>query len=105
MSMAGLPPFVGFYAKLTVLQALVGAGWIGLAVVAVLFSLIGAFFYLRVVWLMYFDTPPAESPVYGQHAGDAVMLLSVNGLAILLLGILPQTLLTLCALAVQMSLR
>jgi NADH-quinone oxidoreductase subunit N len=62
-SMAGLPPFVGFYAKLTMLQSLVGAGWLGLAVVAVMFSLIGAFYYLRVVKLMYFDAPKADAPV------------------------------------------
>jgi NADH-quinone oxidoreductase subunit N len=104
MSMAGLPPFVGFYAKLSVLQALIGAGWIGLAVVAVLFSLIGAFYYLRVVRIMYFDAPAVEDTT-PTRASDAAMLLSANGLAILVLGILPQSLMTLCALSVQMSLR
>jgi NADH-quinone oxidoreductase subunit N len=104
MSMAGLPPFVGFYAKLSVLQALIGAGWIGLAVIAIFFSLIGAFYYLRVIRIMYFDAPPAED-VVPSHYNDAAMLLSANGLAILLLGILPQSLMTLCALSVQMSLR
>ncbi|TCJ15807.1 NADH-quinone oxidoreductase subunit NuoN [Parasulfuritortus cantonensis] len=104
LSMAGLPPFVGFYAKLTVLQALIGAGWIWLAVVAVMFSLIGAFYYLRVVKLMYFDAPAATDTIPASHAGDAHMLLSANGLAILLLGILPQPLMTLCAYSVQMSL-
>jgi NADH-quinone oxidoreductase subunit N len=104
LSMAGLPPFVGFFAKLYILEALVRAGWIGLAVVAVLFSLIGAFYYLRVVKIMYFDAPTAtEHPV--RHAGDAAILLSANGLAILALGILPQSLMTMCALTVQMSLR
>jgi len=104
LSMAGLPPFVGFYAKLLVLQALIGAGWIVLAVTAVIFSLIGAFYYLRVVKLMYFDEPGVEvCPV--SHAGDAAILLAVNGVAILVLGILPQSLMTVCALSVQMSLR
>jgi len=105
LSMAGLPPFVGFYAKLTVLQALVGAGWLWLAVVAVMFSLIGAYFYLRLVKLMYFDAPGAGETIPASHAGDARMLLSANGLAVLLLGILPQPLMTLCAYSVQMSLR
>src|SRR5699024_1081477 len=56
-SLAGIPPFVGFYAKLAVLQSVVSAGHVWLAVVAVLFSLIGAFYYLRVVKVMYFDEP------------------------------------------------
>jgi NADH-quinone oxidoreductase subunit N len=103
MSMAGLPPFVGFYAKLTVLQALVGAGWLGLAVVAVLFSLIGAFYYLRIVKLMYFDAPHADAQPISSTAGDARILLSVNGLAVLVLGLMPQTLLALCTASVQFS--
>jgi NADH-quinone oxidoreductase subunit N len=102
LSMAGLPPFVGFYAKLTVLQALVGAGWLWLAVVAVMFSLVGAFYYLRVVKLMYFDAPHADAPAIVAQ-DDARLLLSANGLAILLLGILPQPLLTMCAYSVQLS--
>lgn len=105
LSMAGLPPFVGFYAKLTVLQALIGAGWLWLAVVAVFFSLIGAYYYLRVVKIMYFDAPASTETVPASHASDARILLSANGLAILLLGILPQPLMTLCAYSVQMSLR
>jgi len=104
LSMAGLPPFVGFYAKLMVLQALIGAGWIALAVTAVIFSLIGAFYYLRIVKLMYFDAPSAEVQPVSQ-ASDAAVLLSANGLAVLLLGILPQSLMTVCALSVQLSLR
>ncbi len=103
-SMAGIPPFVGFYAKLAVLQALVGAGFVWLAVVAVLFSLIGAYYYLRVVKLMYFDTPRADAPVI-VSAGDARALLSVNGLAVLLLGLMPQPLIALCANAMQMTLQ
>lgn len=102
LSMAGLPPFVGFYAKLTVLQALVGAGWIWLAVVAVLFSLVGAYYYLRVVKRLYFDTPHSLEPVTAT-SGDARMLLSVNGLAVLALGLLPQPLLTLCLQAMRLT--
>lgn len=104
LSMAGLPPFVGFWAKLTVLQALVGAGWTWLAVVAVLFSLIGAYYYLRVVKLMYFDSPHGQERV-AASAADARLLLSVNGLGVLLLGLLPQPLLALCAYTMQQSLR
>ena len=73
LSMAGLPPFVGFYAKLMVLQALVSAGWIALAVAAVIFSLFGAFYYLRVVKLMYFDAPAADVGTV-RHAGDGRLI-------------------------------
>jgi NADH-quinone oxidoreductase subunit N len=103
LSMAGLPPFLGFYAKFFVLQALVGGGWITLAVVAVMFSLIGAYYYLRVIKLMYFDAPTEGVPQIAP-AGDAGGLLSLNGLAVLGLGLLPQGLLTLCVVAVQASL-
>ncbi|MCP5279290.1 MAG: NADH-quinone oxidoreductase subunit NuoN [Thiobacillus sp.] len=103
-SMAGLPPFVGFYAKLSVLQALVGAGWTWLAVVAVVFSLIGAFYYLRVIKVLYFDNPRADAPVV-TPVGDIQALLSVNGLAVLALGIAPQFLIALCTHAMQMSLQ
>ena len=103
-SMAGLPPFIGFYAKLFVLQALVGAGWIWLAVVAVMFSLIGAFYYLRVIKVLYFDSPRADVPAV-TPVGDIQALLSVNGLAVLALGMAPQFLITLCADAMQMSLQ
>ncbi len=103
-SMAGLPPFVGFYAKLSVLQALVGAGWLWLALVAVLFSLIGAYYYLRIIKILYFDTPHATvNPLSGQ--ADSRALLSLNGLAVLLLGIAPQPLITLCVYAMQMSMQ
>jgi NADH-quinone oxidoreductase subunit N len=104
LSMAGLPPFVGFYAKLTILQALVGADLLWLAVVAVMFSLIGAYYYLRVVKLMYFDAPHADAPVVIPQ-GDAQLLLSINGLAVLILGILPQPLLAMCAYSMQQSLQ
>jgi len=103
-SMAGLPPFVGFYAKLSVLQALVGAGWLWLAVVAVLFSLIGAFYYLRVVKLLYFDAPHADAMPLSVQA-DSRALLSLNGLAVLLIGLAPQGLIALCVYAMQMSMQ
>ncbi|MEQ1743499.1 MAG: NADH-quinone oxidoreductase subunit NuoN [Candidatus Nitrotoga sp.] len=101
-SMAGVPPTAGFYAKLSVLQAVVGAGHIPLAVMAVLFSLIGAFYYLRIVKLMYFDSPETHVKISIQP--DNGLLISINGLAILALGIMPSTLITVCAIAVQKSL-
>lgn len=101
-SMAGIPPTVGFHAKLSVLQAVVAAGDVWLAVVAVAFSLVGAFYYLRVVRLMYFDEPADTAPIVAYPG--ARLLLSVNGLAALLLGIVPGWLMTLCQHAVQSSL-
>ncbi|HVP08729.1 MAG TPA: NADH-quinone oxidoreductase subunit NuoN [Burkholderiales bacterium] len=98
-SLAGVPPTVGFYAKLSVLSAAVNADQIWLAVVAVVFSLIGAFYYLRVVKLMYFDEPADASPAAG-HA-DMRVLLSLNGLALLALGVLPEPLMSLCFVAVK----
>jgi NADH-quinone oxidoreductase subunit N len=99
-SLAGVPPTVGFYAKLAVLSAAVNAGQIWLAVVAVLFSLIGAYYYLRIVKLMYFDEPKDATPFSGQALGPRV-LLSANGLALLALGILPQPLMSLCFVAIK----
>jgi len=101
-SMAGVPPTVGFYAKFSVLNAVVQTGHVGLAVTAVLFSLIGAFYYLRIVKLMYFDTPESNAPIsLGQ---DTALLISMNGLGVLLLGLLPGALMSLCAAAVRQSL-
>lgn len=100
-SMAGIPPTVGFYAKLSVLQAVVEIGYVWLAVVAVVFSLVGAFYYLRIVKLMYFDEPHDATSV---SAGfDARALMSVNGLAVLALGVMPQPLMTVCLHAVGAS--
>ncbi len=99
-SLAGVPPTVGFYAKLVVLSAAVNAGMIWLAVVAVVFSLIGAYYYLRIVKLMYFDEPVIAAPVYEQPLGVRV-LMSTNGLALLALGILPQPLMALCLVAIK----
>ena len=100
-SMAGIPPTVGFYAKLTVLQAVVHAGLWWLAVVAVVFSLIGAFYYLRVVKLMYFDEPVVNVPL--APTTDVRTVLTLNGLAVLVLGVMPQPLLLLCVESVRAS--
>ncbi|WP_295003165.1 NADH-quinone oxidoreductase subunit NuoN [uncultured Dechloromonas sp.] len=101
-SMAGVPFFIGFFAKFSVLQAVVAAGYLWLAIVAVLFSLIGAFYYLRVVKLMYFDAPVDETPL---TAGmDMRILISANGLAVAFLGIFPQVIMSLCAYALLRSL-
>jgi NADH-quinone oxidoreductase subunit N len=100
-SLAGIPPTVGFYAKFTVIQAAVDAGFVWLAVVSVLTSLVGAFYYLRVVKLMYFDEPTDTSPIVAR--ADNRALLSANGLALLLFGILPQPLLGLCVIALAHS--
>jgi NADH-quinone oxidoreductase subunit N len=97
-SLAGIPPMVGFYAKLSVLQALISSGQtsdIALAVFAVMMSLVGAFYYLRVVKLMYFDAPTQTAPI--EAPMDVRVVLSLNGVAVLLLGILPGGLMALCA--------
>jgi NADH-quinone oxidoreductase subunit N len=100
-SLAGIPPTVGFYAKLAVLQALVSTNvdlYVWLAVFAVLFSLVGAFYYLRVVKVMYFDEAENRQPIVASTEARAV--LSANGLAVLVLGILPGGLMALCAQAI-----
>lgn len=101
-SMAGVPFFVGFFAKFSVLLAAIDAGYIAVAVFAVMFSLIGAFYYLRVVKLMYFDAPTDASPIVASP--DMRFLLSINGLAVALLGIFPDTLISLCTYALLRSL-
>ena len=100
-SLAGIPPMVGFYAKLSVLQALIASGQaihIGLAVFAVMMSLIGAFYYLRVVKVMYFDQPITASTVSAPF--DVRAVLSINGALVLVLGLVPGGLMALCANAV-----
>ncbi len=97
-SLAGVPPMVGFYAKLAVLQALVTTnitGYIVLAVVAVLLSLVGAFYYLRVVKVMWFDEPVGQAPAPTGSAGVSA-LLAVNGAAVLVFGLLPGGLMAFC---------
>jgi NADH-quinone oxidoreductase subunit N len=103
VSLTGLPPTVGFYAKLAVLQPLVHMGHVSIAVIAVLFSLIGAFYYLRVVKVVYFDDPVGDAhPVSASCVQRGLM--SVNGVLLLLLGILPGGLMAACVRAVQTSL-
>ncbi|MFB1030309.1 MAG: NADH-quinone oxidoreductase subunit NuoN [Thauera sp.] len=101
-SMAGVPFFIGFFAKLSVLQAVVAAGYFWLAVLAVVMSVIGAFDYLRVVKVMYFDDPIDASPIHA--APEVRVMLSANGLAIAALGLAPQALMSLCAFALLRSL-
>jgi NADH-quinone oxidoreductase subunit N len=101
-SMTGIPPTVGFWAKLFVLQAALSSGYVWLAVTAVLFSLIGAFYYLRLVKLMYFDAP-TDTHSIAPYA-DVRALMSVNGLAVLALGLMPGALVALCQRAIQLSL-
>ncbi len=104
-SFAGLPPLVGFYAKLSVLQALVASGQtlhLVLAVFAVMMSLIGAFYYLRVVKVMYFDAPLTATRVSAPL--DVRVVLTVNGALVLVLGLLPGGLMALCADAVVRAL-
>jgi NADH-quinone oxidoreductase subunit N len=94
LSMAGVPPTVGFYAKLSVLQAVIHVDMLWLALVAVFFSVIGAFYYIRAIKLMYFDKPETEQPLVINT--DLQIAMSVNGLAVLFLGLFPGGLLTLC---------
>ena len=101
-SLAGIPPTVGFYAKLSVLQAVVAAGQIWLAVLAVLASLVGAFYYLRVVKLMFFDAPGDSSRLEPTPAVGGTM--AVNGALVLLLGVLPAPLMNVCFEAVSKAL-
>jgi len=98
-SMAGVPPTVGFYAKLTVLQAVIQVDLLWLAVVAVLFSVIGLFYYLRVIKVMYFDKPAAEQTTTIKEALDVKVLLSANSLGLILLGVFPSSLMAYCILA------
>jgi len=104
-SLAGVPPLVGFYAKLSVLQALIASGQTGaiaLAIFAVMMSLIGAFYYLRIVKVMYFDAPISATTV--SAGSDVRVVLTLNGALILILGILPGGLMALCAKAIVTTL-
>jgi NADH-quinone oxidoreductase subunit N len=94
-STAGVPPFVGFTAKLAVIQAVINIGDTLLAGVAVFFSVIGAYYYIRVVKLMYFDAPVDSGAIEASSALRTI--LSANGLAVLVLGLLPGALLEICA--------
>jgi NADH-quinone oxidoreductase subunit N len=94
-SMAGVPPFVGFYAKLVVLQSVLNANLVWLAAVGMLFAVIGAYYYLRVVWYMYFADPVDTTPL--SAAADVRIVMSANALGLLALGLFPGGLLDLCA--------
>ncbi len=101
-SLTGIPPTVGFYAKMAILDAVIRTGQTWLAVVAVLFSLIGAFYYLRAVKLMYFDAPAGDEPL---EAGMGLRsMLTLNGVAVIALGIFPAALLSLCYEAIRATL-
>lgn len=104
-SLAGVPPTVGFYAKFSVLQAIVSTnveGYIVLAVAAVVFSLIGAYYYLRLVKVMYFDEPTETAPIVA--SGEVQALLSLNGAAVLIFGLLPGGLMAECVNAIYKAL-
>ncbi len=105
LSLAGIPPMVGFYAKLAVLQSLVASGdsfYLGLAVFAVAMSLIGAFYYLRLIKVMYFDEPITASGVVAPL--DVRVVLCANGALVLILGVLPGGLMALCGNAIRQML-
>jgi NADH-quinone oxidoreductase subunit N len=104
-SLAGIPPLVGFYAKLSVLQALIASGetaYLVLAVFAVLMSLIGAFYYLRLVKVMYFDEPVTASAVVAPT--DVRVVLCINGALVLVLGLFPSGLMAVCANSIRQML-
>src|SRR5450830_400545 len=101
-SLAGIPPMVGFYAKLSVLQAVLGTGQIWLAVLAVVFSLVGAFYYLRVIKNMYFDEPADNAKITASF--DVRIALSLNGLAALVIGLWPGHLMDACTNAIVTTL-
>jgi NADH-quinone oxidoreductase subunit N len=101
-SLAGVPPMMGFTAKFAVLQAVLGTGQIWLTLIAVMFSLIGAFYYLRLVKMMWFDEPVDKSPLKAK--GDVRFVLSLNGIAVLALGLLPGPLLSVCLVAMTKTL-
>jgi len=98
-SMAGIPPFLGFWSKWFVLKELVTSGFVSLAAIAVVFSIIGAYFYLRIVKLMYFDK--AESMTAIKASKQMRMVLSANGLLILILGLAPNALMSICLIALS----
>ncbi len=100
-SMAGIPPFLGFWAKLAVLEGALNAGYTWLVVFAVLMSVIGAFYYLRIVKLMYFDAPTDVSPIVAAAGFRSVLALNAFGL--LALGLFPGVLMTACLNAIQRS--
>lgn len=102
-SMAGVPPTIGFYAKFTVLQAALQAGFLWAVVFAVLMAAVGAFYYLRIVKLMYFDAPQDSAMMTAP--ADMKVILSMNAIALLAFGLMPQALMTICGIAIATSLQ
>jgi NADH-quinone oxidoreductase subunit N len=96
-SMAGVPPTVGFFAKLFVLDSIISVGMTNIALIGVFFSIIGAFYYIRIIKLMYFDKPVDDTTF--EPSIDTKVVLSVNGLSLLILGLFPATLLSVCTAA------
>lgn len=94
-SMAGIPPLAGFYAKLTVIKAIIDINLISVAIVAVLMSVIGAFYYLRIIKVMYFDKPEQSEPL--EAPADMRVMISANALTVLALGLFPGALLAVCS--------
>ncbi len=99
LSMAGVPPMLGFWGKWFVLKEVIDAGYLGLAVVAVVFSVIGAYYYLRIIKLMYFDAPADAMGI--SKSGMMRLTLSLNALAVLVIGLLPGNLMALCLAAIK----
>ncbi len=96
-SMTGIPPFLGFWSKWFVLKELVDSGFVTLAAIAVVFSIIGAYYYLRIIKLMYFDKAVSMTAIKASQQMRTV--LTINGLAIIVLGLIPNALMTLCLMA------
>lgn len=101
-SLAGVPPTVGFFAKLFVLQAVVEFHLTWLALIAVFFAIIGAFYYIRIIKLMYFDKPEVKAAKL-EISGDAKLVMSLNGLAILGLGLYPFAIFEICNTALKIT--
>jgi NADH-quinone oxidoreductase subunit N len=95
LSLAGIPPLVGFFGKLNVIDAVLSSGYTGLAILMVLASVVGAYYYLRVIWYMYFDA--VEDQAVLQASTDTRVVLSLNAIAVLALGLVPGWLWTLCS--------
>jgi len=101
-SLAGVPPMMGFAAKFAVLNSVLATGQLWLTIFAVMFSLIGAFYYLRVIKTMWFDEPVDTAPIVANF--DTKAVLSLNGVAIVLLGVMPGSLLAICLAAIKATL-
>lgn len=100
-SMAGIPPTVGFYAKLSIIQSVMQAGYLWPAVFMVVMSVIGAYYYLRAIKMMYFDKPEQTAPIRAEL--DFNVLISVNGVLMVLLGLFPSALMGICSAAMVAS--